>query len=1000
VVGGLQGATAGFLIIPVVFDGAPPHLDALTHAAMAEFGAEFPSAGVTDLEPISGDGVTGQAFHYRRHVDDRAFEYRVRVLIGESRGLFVAVWVVEGEEGLDARAREVFDGLHLEAPQAPPSFARLPEGQRRAQGRMYNRIGLFHYDARDYGTSAQAFRSAVRADPGERNYLLNVLQAYGEQSAWEAGLAYLRELEHPLRNDDEVISWEAWFDWQLGRDEAALALYDGLFSRGFRGSDDLEAYGALLAHAGRGSDLRQAFDRYLAEESNLKLRLREARLLGSVGRHREAIEVLEAEQQKMPFSADITWELLAQHEALGEDRQRLALSEALIENGLASADAFFVKGDAEVGLKRYRRAKASFEEGLKYNPDDPDLRDYLQRISALLGEGNNSEIKEAVAPVPLPDVLRERMDRVESPPARGYGAHYVYWVDGIAFERGVRALSTTRQRIQVDDMSGVERFSTVEIYVNELVVRDPAGDVVARGQESDYYVVDSQDYGGTTHDKILHVPVPGLRPGCTLDLTYSRLERGTPGEVPFRAMALGGPRPVGLRAVYYQGDLAELRHRSANGLSPEAIPGGLVWSVEHPPVFPWEPLQVDRLTVVPALWLGDAHSDWEGLSRDYLERIADRLTVADTVRTKARGLVEGLDDPQDRVEALMRHVQRGYVYKAIEFGRRAQVPNEAEKTLRLGYGDCKDHALLLKQLLEAVSVPSQLVLVSTSNDVQQDLPSLDQFNHVIVRVGEGSSREARFFDPTDKGLSLTLTPPLALARQLALVLDPAHPRLERLPAYGPDSSTLTVSRDVRISNEGTLTVDEKVELGGYYAASLREYLVTLEAARRKEWAQRVLAATEPATVLRTLKMIQLDDPDRPLGLHLSYDLSQHCRKEGRTLRCGTPAPWETRYLEVEPVSDRRTPFEIRYPLRVRAQTTVHPSGRGSLEAGPSASGGQSDLAAWSLTPAENGSSVTLEFDCYEHEGKHPARRYAEYAETLSRALGSVTHGVVWRRDEP
>jgi transglutaminase-like putative cysteine protease len=62
------------------------------------------------------------------------------------------------------------------------------------------------------------------------------------------------------------------------------------------------------------------------------------------------------------------------------------------------------------------------------------------------------------------------------------------------------------------------------------------------------------------------------------------------------------------------------------------------------------------------------------------------------------------------------------------------VPNPAKDIIANRYGDCKDHALLAHLLFRACNIESRLVLVSTDDPVEPDLPSTGQFDHMIVHL--------------------------------------------------------------------------------------------------------------------------------------------------------------------------------------------------------------------------------------------------------------------------
>jgi tetratricopeptide (TPR) repeat protein len=1006
-VGGLYGKNAGFLVTPFVFDGKAPRLDALTQAALKVWDIEFPSQSITHLTRVREGDMDGYTFHHRRSVSDTPYDYRMKILRGAGSGVMVGVWQVEGMSGLDARAAEVSHGWRHARPRRVLTIARLPERLRLAHGVLYNRIGLFHFAARDYAASLRAFKVAVRVQSSEQSYLLNALRAYGELERWKDGLEYLRSLEHPSRNDDEIRSWEAWFCKQDGQQQAALDIYRELFAGSFRGDDDFKAYTALLAESGRWKELNRSFDRYLARHARLDLRLEQARLLGDGERHQDAVDVLEREQRGIPFSADIAWALIEHFDAMDQQQRRLALCEALAQNGFASFDVYYVKGDAEARLKRPQQAKSAFEQALKYKPDDPETRKYLRIVSAQLGEGNNTDVKTDIPDIPLPQTIAQRISTLSTSDVAGFGAHYVYWIEGFSFSKGERESSTTRQRIKISDKSGVERFSTIQldfdplleqIFVNDLVVTDAGGAVVSRGQSSDYYVLDKQRGQMATHDRTLYVPVPSLASGRLIDLTVTRRNLGPSDELTFRAIPLSGDRPIRYKVAYFLGDTTALRFRCDNGVEAVPIPGGLVWSVERPMLYPWEPLRVAPEKIIPHVWIGDAHATWTDLIAKYMESIRDKLVSSAVVDSRARRLTHGLSDRQRRIDALARHVQTSYVYKPLEFGRRARVPNTAEETIQRRYGDCKDHAVLLRQLLLASSIPAELALVNTDAELQRDIPSLDQFNHVVVYIPPDDGTSGRFYDTTDKGLSMSVSPPLALGGREALIINRDAPRFETLPLYGDNSSVLRVKRDVRIASDGTLHVDESLLLTGYYAATLRDFLSSLDADDHKLWGQRAIAEYERNAALVSLTTHNVRDPDKALEIDVTYDLVAHCRGKGAALRCALPNAWEARYLEVSQVPQRRTPFALKYPLRFFATTTARPlDAGGRIEPGPESLQGRSDFIDWSAQTTTMGAGVTVRLEGMLKVGEFPASRYSEYGRVASEALRSAGREIVWRR---
>jgi hypothetical protein len=398
-----------------------------------------------------------------------------------------------------------------------------------------------------------------------------------------------------------------------------------------------------------------------------------------------------------------------------------------------------------------------------------------------------------------------------------------------------------------------------------------------------------------------------------------------------------------------------------------------------------------------ALWLGDAGADWPTLGREYLSSIESKLAPAPATEALARRLTRGRTDRQQIVDQVTAHVHRDYVYKALEFGRRGRIPNAPPATIHSRFGDCKDHAVLLQGLLRAAGIASHLALVDTADDVQVDVPSLDQFNHMVLFVPAAAGAPARFYDATDKGMDPRLSPPLGLAGRPALVLDPAQPRFERITTYAPHSSRVRVVRGVRLGSDQDLSVTDKVEVTGYFGASLRDHLATLDARGQREWGQRVVSTAARGARLRSLAVANVSDVSKPLVVDAAYTLPQQCSTDATGLRCPLATPWESYYLEAEAVADRRTPFELTYPLEVSSSTTVRGDGctRWVWEDRPA--GGKAEFATWSVRDSVQERSASLTLDVELTPGRFAASRYDEYVRQMDLAIRSVGRSLTCMR---
>lgn len=88
------------------------------------------------------------------------------------------------------------------------------------------------------------------------------------------------------------------------------------------------------------------------------------------------------------------------------------------------------------------------------------------------------------------------------------------------------------------------------------------------------------------------------------------------------------------------------------------------------------------------------------------------------------------------MELATRFVQDEIRYMGIEVGVNSHRPNSPEKVFSQRFGDCKDKALLLSNMLKANGIEAYPALVSTykKHKIKELLPSPFNFNHVVVFV--------------------------------------------------------------------------------------------------------------------------------------------------------------------------------------------------------------------------------------------------------------------------
>jgi tetratricopeptide (TPR) repeat protein/transglutaminase-like putative cysteine protease len=128
---------------------------------------------------------------------------------------------------------------------------------------------------------------------------------------------------------------------------------------------------------------------------------------------------------------------------------------------------------------------------------------------------------------------------------------------------------------------------------------------------------------------------------------------------------------------------------------------------------------------------------WEEVGRWYNSLQADRIKPTPEIRAKANALTADSPDNDAKVRDIYKYVSTQFRYIGIDFGIGRYQPHSAADVLSNQYGDCKDKHTLLASLLDAVGIKAYPALINSAHEIDVDVPSPGQFDHVISVVSQG-----------------------------------------------------------------------------------------------------------------------------------------------------------------------------------------------------------------------------------------------------------------------
>ncbi|HVH67748.1 MAG TPA: DUF3857 domain-containing protein [Gemmatimonadales bacterium] len=339
------------------------------------------------------------------------------------------------------------------------------------------------------------------------------------------------------------------------------------------------------------------------------------------------------------------------------------------------------------------------------------------------------------------------------------------------------------------------------------------------------------------------VTVPGLRPGDTLEyhLTWTVHTPLAPGQfwwvrtfsraaiVLNQTLTLGVPR-------------ARALHVKTRGLAP---PNTSEAGERRTYEWHFTNLQVDttgerhsrpgRLASEPYAVEISSFPTWEDVGRWYAGLERERETVTPELRAKAESLVAGRKTLRDSVAALYDYVTNQFRYVSLSFGLGRYQPHAAAEVLSNQYGDCKDKHTLLAALLRAIGVQSAPVLISSERELDPEMPSPLQFDHLITYVR--ARADTLWLDATPAGAPFGfLWSALRGKGALLMPLDGA-PSLVRTPATTPVAPFQHVVVQGALDDLGKLSATVRYTLRGDAEVAMRELFRQIPSERLPSFVQ-------------------------------------------------------------------------------------------------------------------------------------------------------------------
>jgi hypothetical protein len=315
-------------------------------------------------------------------------------------------------------------------------------------------------------------------------------------------------------------------------------------------------------------------------------------------------------------------------------------------------------------------------------------------------------------------------------------------------------------------------------------------------------------------------------------------------------------------------------------------------------------------------WQITTFASWKEIADGYR-----RLALPQRVTTPAMGRwveeqVASSRGPDGEISTkrLLRQIVQGTTrmlrYVGLEFGVHGYKPYRTDHVWVRRFGDCKDQATLLTELLKLAGITAHVVLLRSRGQgrVSAPLPSLALFDHAIVYVPD----EDLFVDPTARFHELGDLPTTDQGAQALVVgLESVSQSLVRTPITPATRNGMDAHYVVTFNERGAAQVDGSATFRGFLAADYRQRFANADS--EHEALEKLLNRRYPGLRLLQRTVADPEELSKPFSLDFVAEVEGLARHQGGRLQIDRPAGWESKIAELVGTPVRDTPLLLGPP---------------------------------------------------------------------------------------
>ena len=417
----------------------------------------------------------------------------------------------------------------------------------------------------------------------------------------------------------------------------------------------------------------------------------------------------------------------------------------------------------------------------------------------------------------------------------------------------------------------------------------------------------------------------------------------------------------------------------------------LQWHLENRPALAQEPAMPPLRQLATQIQVSNFKS-WDDFAT-WAKTWWDTLLTADAnIQSKTASLVSGQTTDEGRIRAIMAWIAKEKKSLKVDLSLEELAPAPAVGAFRAVDLLPLDRAVLLAAMLRAANIRAYPALVAASDygDPHRGLPSLQQFNRVLVAVAAGN--DWRWIDPSAQspdqlGQGLNNRP--------ALVLNGVG-RFTTTDTTPPHANREEISGVARLDADGSMETRLSIREHGANSTMWRSMISSTSQKEQQQVFQLIVSNINPSAVLRDFYVPP--SSDGPLQVTLGFEESRAGSRTGEAngFQFAIPLLPQRRLISYAdlPVNRRQYPLMLgATAYEERRLKIVLPSGW-SVRSLPRSVSRSNSVGSYQVDVHADGRTITYYSRLILRRSEVPVTEYAQYKDLMDLLAAAMTERVV------